>query len=141
MSFPDSFIEPGLELLTDLEVSELANRKPLDAKKALAFEIVKQIYGQSEAEKAKKEFERVFQKKDLPSEIPVVSVKEESLPLLDLVFTTKGIASRSEAKRLIAQSAIEVDGKILTDPNEEVKVSEDVVIRIGKTRFFKVKRK
>src|SRR3990167_3838404 len=42
MSFPDPFIEQGLELLTDLEVSELANRKTLDAKKALAFEIVQQ---------------------------------------------------------------------------------------------------
>jgi len=141
MSLPDSLIEPGVELLTDLQPEAIANKNPLDSKKALAFEIVKQIHGRTGAENARREFERVFQKKDLPSDMPIVSVKEESLPLLDLVFATKGIASRSESKRLIGQSAIEVNGKVMTDPNEEVRIKNDVVIRIGKTRFFKIKKK
>jgi len=142
MSLPDSLIEPGIELLTDLQPEVIANKSPLDSKKALAFEIVKQIHGRTGAENTKKEFERVFQKKDLPSDIPVVLVKEESLPLLDLVFATKAVASRSEAKRLILQGGIDVEEKTINDPTQEIAIpKEGIVIKVGKIKFVKVKSK
>ena len=144
MAFPDEAIAPGFELLTEVDMEGLEERvakNPMGQKKLLAFEVVKLLWGKAAAEKAKKEFEKVFQKKDLPSDITTIYIKEERLPLLDLVFATKGVSSRSDAKRLIAQSAVEVNESIMTDPNQEVEIGEEVVMRIGKTRFFKVKRK
>lgn len=142
MSLPDSLIEPGIELLTDLPLDYSKTTNPLNAKKALAFEIVKQVHGETRAEEAKMEFERVFQKKDRPSDIPVVLIKENSLPLLDLVFATKMIASRSEAKRLILQAGIDIEGQMADDPTQEIKIpKEGIVVRIGKIKFVKVKSK
>lgn len=144
MAFPDETIAPGFELLTEVNqegIEEKVAKDPMGQKKLLAFEMVKLLWGKTEAEKASSEFEKVFQKKDLPSDIPTIHIKEEKLPLLDLVFATKGVSSRSDAKRLIAQSAIEVNEKIVTDPNEEIEIGKEVVMRIGKTRFFRIKTK
>lgn len=141
MALPDSLIIPGIELMTDLPVPQGKIANPLELKKSMALEVTAQIHGRASALEAKREFEKVFQKRDIPSDIAVIKVKEESLPLLDLVFSTKAVSSRSEAKRLIAQMAIEVNSKVVSEPNSEISLKDGVIIRIGKVRFFKIEKK
>ncbi|MEK7281009.1 MAG: tyrosine--tRNA ligase, partial [Chloroflexota bacterium] len=82
---------------------------PMEVKKRLAGEIVAQFHGGKVAQKAQKEFEQVFQKRSLPQEVPVVVVGEGVNDLVSLLMAAKLVASRSEAKRQIAQGAVEVD--------------------------------
>lgn len=139
MSFPDEVIPLSFELLTELNLSgieEKAKKNPMGEKKRLAFEVVKFLWGTESAKKSQKEFEKTFQKRQTPELIQIIKITEKSLPLLDLVLATKLVTSRSEAKRLISQNAIDVDGKTISDTTREVILP--AVIKIGKTKFVKI---
>jgi len=111
-------------------------------KKRLAFEIVKLLWDEKIAAEAQGSFESTFQKKEIPKDIKTIFVKEPSLKLLDLVFATREVPSRSEAKRLISQNAIEIESKIYTNPAKDIKIPQSgIVIRIGKRIFIKIKNK
>ena len=142
MSFPDETITLGFELLTEvpLEVIEKeVSKNPMKAKKRLAFEIVKLLWGEIKAKVAQEAFENTFQNRELPDKIKEVKSDSESLPLLDLVFLTKVVASRSDAKRLILQKAIEINGKVCTNPIESIKIpTQGITLRLGKKKFVKV---
>jgi len=142
MSFPDEVVALGFELLTETDLSgieEKVNKNPMLEKKRLAFEVTKLLWGEDTAKKAEEAFEQTFQKREIPTEISTIKVKLDSLPLLDLVFSTKEVSSRSEAKRLISQKAIEIEGEVKSDPSEEIKVTrEGLVVKIGKKKFVKV---
>jgi len=144
MSFPDENIALGFELLTEVSLegmTEKIKQDPMGEKKRLAFEIVRFLWGESSAFKAQKAFENTFQKMGTPDDAPIVMLNEKSLPLLDLIFATKTISSRSEAKRLISQKAVEVGGKIILNPLEEIGIDKKgVIIKIGKKVFVKVFR-
>lgn len=145
MSFPDEVIELGFELLTEVELTglkEQVKNNPLDQKKRLASEIVKILWGKDQSEKAKQEFEKTFQKRGVPTKMTTILIKDSSLPLLDLVFLSRSVKSRSEAKRLILQKAVEINGKVFSEPSREIKIGEEgVVTKIGKTRFVKFQQK
>ncbi len=110
MSWPDEIISAGFELLTDLPFPK-AN--PREAKAQLAKEVIKICHNKKEAELAEKEFTRVFRDKELPTEIPKLTVKEGVLNILDLLVETKLCPSKSEAKRLVEQGGVEIDGEII----------------------------
>ncbi|MBI2066024.1 tyrosine--tRNA ligase [Candidatus Woesebacteria bacterium] len=139
MALPDNITEAGVELLTDLKASP---KNPFDAKKKLAFDVVRQVHGDKEAQNASNFFEKTFQKGETPKNLKVVTLKERALPLLDLVFATKEVPSRSEAKRLILQGGIDVEETTINDPTREMTIpKEGVVIKVGKMKFVKVKSK
>lgn len=141
MSFPDEVIHLGFELLTEVDLEGIEDeirQNPMKAKKHLAFEVVKLLWGESEAKSAQEAFENTFQKKETPTEIKEIKVKENTLALLDLVFATKLVESRSEAKRLIQQKAIDVDGSLKDDPTEQVEIGDGVTLKIGKSKFVKI---
>jgi tyrosyl-tRNA synthetase len=136
LALPDGLVSPGIELLTDLPTSY---KNPYDAKKLLAYEVVRQVHGLKQAKEAQEAFEQTFQKGKVPKNIKTVSANESRLPLLDLVFLTKEVSSRSEAKRLIIQKGIDVDGTTISDSTFEVALpKKGVVIKIGKIKFVKV---
>ncbi len=147
MSVPDELIIPYFRLLTDTPdakskeyegLLEDGKINPRDLKKQLAFEIVK-LYDSSEAaEKEKKEFEKIFEKKGLPSNIPAVKIGKETINILDLLTKTKLASSKSEAKRLVLQKGVQIDGKVHDDWKEEVKIKKDLIIQVGKRKFVKV---
>lgn len=145
MSFPDETITLAFELLTEVDIDGIAervNKDPLAEKKKLALEITSLLWGKNKANIAQENFEKTFQKHIAPSNMVEVKLTEESLPLLDLVFASKSVSSRSEAKRLINQKAIEVDGKVMTDPNENIEIPKSgLVIKIGKARFVRFRLK
>ncbi len=146
MSFPDEVIILGFELLTLVPlqtIKSLAKElSPMDLKKRLAFEIVKMYHSEKEAQKAQEEFEQVFQKRNLPQEnILVHEINSlENDDVLKILTESGLVSSRSEAKRLIAQGGVDVDGANIKELSE-VKMKDGSIIKVGKRKFLKIKIK
>jgi tyrosyl-tRNA synthetase len=147
MSIPDNLIISYFELLTNLPLSLIQQHKknlqfrkinPAVLKKELAFEIVKMYHSPEAAERAEKEFNRVFKEKELPSKIPGIKIKEKTLNILDLLVKTKLVLSKSEAKRLILQGGVKIDGKVQNDWQKIIKTKKGLIVQIGKRKFVKI---
>ena len=136
MSFPDEVIELGFELLTEVPlagIKEAIKRNPMAEKKRLAFEIVKLLWGEEKVIKAQNTFEETFQQRRPEFNIKVDAGKS----LIDTIadFTSKG--SKSEAKRLIKQKAVDVNGKVIEDSSYTVQAGDE--IKVGSRTFLKAK--
>lgn len=147
MSFPDRVIPLAFELLTTLPLQQIEQQKralklkkvnPMDFKKQLAFEIVKMYHGEKEAKNAEKEFERVFQKRKLPTKIKSVKLKAKNWNIVDLLVETRLCQSRSEAKRLIKQGGVEINKSRISNIKYQISVKDGMIIRAGKRRFAKL---
>lgn len=143
MAWPDEMIVPGFTLLTDVsleEVQKSQKQNPMALKKKLAKEIVTQLHSEKEALEAEKEFKRVFQKRELPSQVPTLKIQVKgSIPVTDLLFNLKLASSKSEAKRLVNQGAVEINEQKVKDPSEKKTLENGDVIRVGKRKIIKVK--
>ncbi len=144
MSLKDELIEDYLKLCTRLPLTEIEQMKkemtnPRDLKTALAKEIVKMYHGEKAAAKAGEEFNKVFQKKGLPSRMPQWQAVKEEYPILDLLFESGLTPSKAEAKRMVAGKAVEINGQLKTDWQERIKIENDMVIQVGKRKFVRVK--
>ncbi len=112
---------------------------PMEAKKRLAAELVDRFCGPGEGAKARAEFERVFSKKVMPTEIPAAKVSWEGgqMKLARIIALAGAAKSNSEARRLIQQGAVEVNEAAVTDIDAELSPAE-YVLRVGKKRFVRV---
>jgi tyrosyl-tRNA synthetase len=138
MALPDSVLKAGLELLTDLPY-ENANENPMQNKKDLALSVVEQIHGEKAAKDAEGFFKNTFQKGDLPDNVETITVNSDKLSLIEAVSETNLVESKSQAKRLISESAVEIDGEKLTDPTKTIQITKDgIIVKIGKARFAKL---
>ena len=146
MSWPDSLIVPGFELCTDLSMEEIDKIKkqknnPRDDKARLAREIVSIHYSKSLAEKAEKEFNRLFREGKKPTDIPGFKANE-GVTSTSTVLIEAGLApSRSAADRLIEQGAIdiEIDGVLIKKYKKpEIVKKKGMIIRAGKRKFKKL---
>jgi len=88
--------------------------------------------------KAEKEFERVFKEKKLPSKIPGVKIKEEKLNILEFLVKTKLASSKSEAKRLILQKGVKINGIVKENWQEIIETKKGMIIQVGKRKFVKL---
>jgi tyrosyl-tRNA synthetase len=138
MSIPDTLIEKYLRLVSGLEGGELdavLAMKPRDAKAALARQLVKRLHGEEAAARAEADFESKFRKREVPEEIPEF---ETGFPIrLIEAMVKSGLAkSNAEAKRLIEQRGVKVDGTVVTgdDPLQP----GSVVVQVGKRRWVRV---
>jgi tyrosyl-tRNA synthetase len=143
MSLPDNLILQYFELVTDLTLDEIKKlpikEKPRDTKMKLAREVVKIYHGTTASKTAEENFVSVFQKHEKPEAAPVVKVKMKSGKLIDLLMETKLFSSKSEARRVIEERGVKVDGKVITDPSAEVKIGKSgVLIQKGKRHFVKI---
>lgn len=148
MSIPDHLMNDYLVLLTDvpeMEISELNQQiaaqrlNPMEVKKRLAREIVTQFHGKSAADEADAYFTRVFQKHDIPEDIAEMVITTGQADLIGLLLQAGFAKSRSEAKRLLAQRAVEIDGITVTEEN--VTVRNGSILRAGKRRFIRLVNK
>jgi len=148
MSMPDELIIPYLELLTDIPLSLIRKYKkelkakrinPMELKEKLAQEIVKMYHSKRKAEKAVKEFKRIFKEKKSPSKIPKIVIKEKNLNILDLLVRTKLASSKSEAKRLILQRGVKIDGVLQKDWEKVVKIKKGKIVQVGRRKFAKLR--
>jgi tyrosyl-tRNA synthetase len=148
MSIPDTLIWDWLLLLTDLPEEEIASRRrgvaegalhPKTVKQELARILVATYYGDREARQAEEEFERVFAAGGTPDELPEI-VLQGALPVARLV-TRAGLApSANEARRLVQQGAVSLDGERIEDPTREIAPrGEPFLLKVGKRRFARVR--
>jgi len=146
MSFPDEVIIDAFKLLTlmpEEEIEKTAGEiekgaNPMTAKKRLAFEIVKLVKGEKEAQKAEKEFERVFEKEKVPEKIKEVKIEKKEMSAAESLVKTGLCSSRSEAKRMVEQGAVKIDGERIKKWTDKVKPKEGMVVQVGKRKFVKV---
>jgi len=145
MSIQDELVPKYYKLLIlnkDYEIAsveEEMKRNPRDVKAKLAFEVVKIFHGEEEARKAEEEFVRIFREKKAPQDIETFEVPREGMSILDLLVKSKLVKSRSEARRLLRQNAIKLNGEKLTDEKKIILVDESSkVLKVGKRRFLKL---
>ncbi|OGD86199.1 tyrosine--tRNA ligase [Candidatus Curtissbacteria bacterium RBG_16_39_7] len=137
MALPDDAMPSFFELLTDLEPGNFENLLPLEAKKLLAKEILKQLFAQSQVGAAQREFESVFQKRGTPTTMTVFKANDKTYSVVEVLAKSESVSSRSQAKRLVEQGAIEIDGKVVKSSQEKVG-NREIVIKIGKRKFLKI---
>ncbi len=147
MAWPDSVLVLGLELLTDVslkEIKEIAAKlqsgrvNPRDIKAKLAREVITLFSNSISAGKAEKEFNKVFKENKLPSKIPVATIREKTLSILDLLVKTGLSNSKSEAKRLVLQRGVKIAGTIQDDWQKIIDISPGLIIQIGKRKICKI---
>lgn len=147
MSLSDIFIIKYFVLCTDVSLERIKKMEkdlssniinPRDLKIDLAREIVSFYHNKIDAKKAENEFIRVFQKKEMPSKVFQIKIKEKSLNILDILIRTKLVSSKSEAKRLIFQKGVKIDKKIKEDWKENIFIKKELILQIGKRKFIKI---
>ena len=152
MSIPDYLIIDYFELVTDVPDEEIAEFKkqlnthsvnPINIKKRLSNEIVTCFYGNKAASEAEEYFTKVFQKREIPSEIPeyvfTTSYTKDKLYHIDIAPTLleEGLVkSNSELKRLLTQGAIELDGEKIS--SSLIEAHSGSILKIGRRRFVKI---
>ncbi len=145
MSVSDRLMWKYYELLTDISLREISDMKdnmhPMDAKAKLAREIVTTYHSKKEAEKAEKEFERVFKAGGVPEDIKIYTTRgDQKVWIVELLEKQNLVSSRSEARRLIRQGAVKIDGNRVSDENLKFNPKNNSVIQVGKRRFLKIKK-
>ena len=144
MSINDDLILKYFEYATTIPMAEIANiekelksANPRDIKIRLATEIVTLYHGQTEALRAAAEFEKVFSKKEKPTDIPKHKVKSSNI--VDVIVETKLAASKSEAKRLIEQGGVMFNDKKVDDVNFRIQpLVGSPILQVGKRKFVKL---
>ena len=143
MTLRDEFVGQYFELAADVpkkEVKDLERKlSPRDFKAQLAKEIVTLYHGVKKAEQAEKEFVRVFQKKQLPSRIQKAKVSRQGPLSLYKVIAELFAISRSEARRVIEQGGVKIDGTLQKDPSLVLKLRPGMVIQVGKRRTLQIR--
>ncbi|MEE2885207.1 MAG: tyrosine--tRNA ligase [Chloroflexota bacterium] len=153
MSLPDSMIIEYLENVTDIPEGELSDARvalkdnsgdPMELKKRLARELVQQFHGESEALRAQDYFERTVQRRELPQgteDYKIYSITEASEKKLTKILVDTGLAvSTSDARRIIAQGGIELNGNKLPSEVIKLELNPGDVMRVGRRGFLKIVR-
>ncbi len=154
MSISDELMVDYFRLATDLDpevISSIAggleqgNLHPAQVKRRLASEIVALYWGEDKALEAQEHFDRVFKLKEIPEDVTEVAyegqVTDGKVWLPHLLVEMKLAKSTSEARRLVLQKGVKLNGDILEDPDAEmpVKVLDGALIQKGKRHFVRVK--
>ena len=120
------------------EIKEIMKQNPKDAKMRLALEVTKIFHGEKKAIGAENNFIKVFQEKKQPDEIESFIVKKNKISIIDLLVKSKLAQSKSEAKRLIKQGGIKINGKTILEEKELEIGAKRTVIQRGKRMFKEI---
>ena len=146
MSIPDELIYKYYSVALDLEESKLLSIKeklddkstnPRDIKRDLARELVQMYYGEKKSQGAQAHFEKVIVNKENPDEMNEFKVKNETT-IVDLLLDSGLAPSKGEAKRLIKQGAVKIDGVKIDKLDYQLHSNENKIIKAGKRRFLKI---
>ncbi len=144
MSIPDALMSNYFTLLTDMSESKIrdmvdpAKTHPRKAKAQLGRMIVTQYYDAQAGQAASDEFDRVFAAKENPTDMPEVPVSCDKMGIRELLTSSGFAASGGEARRLIEQNAVTIDGEKVNKIDAVVELRSGQVLRVGKRRFGKI---
>ncbi|MGH9339834.1 MAG: tyrosine--tRNA ligase [Acidobacteriota bacterium] len=151
MSISDDLMRRYYELLTDLSYEAIKDlqeqvrgerRHPMEVKSELAFRIVSDFHSEGAAREAQAHFQRVFQKREDPEDMPEFRIgsRGASLALADVIFQLDFAPSKSEARRLIRQGGVSIDGNKVGNPGMALRPDQpDFVLRVGKRKFGRIR--
>ena len=146
MRVPDELIIKYFTLATNVSSNEIAEfekrlkegENPMILKKQLGKELIKIYHNEEEAEKAEQGFIAVFSKNELPDDIELKKVGSSKMNIIDLIIENDMAKSKSEARRLIEQGGVKIDGEKITDTNLILDLKEEKLLQVGKRKFLKV---
>ena len=147
MAIPDEVIISCFTHWTEIPLTEInqisrgiksKKLNPKQAKSILAKEVVTIYHNKSQADKAEKEFNKVFKEKQLPSDIKSVKIKEKQINILDLLVKTKLTSSKGEARRTIVQGGVKIDNTVEKDWKKIIAIKSKMIIQVGKRKFIKI---
>jgi len=139
MSISDDLMIRYYELLTDFDLSEIKTMHPRDAKVKLGLELVARFYTREDADRVGEEFDSVFSKKQLPSDLPEVTIQGNQITLTKLMAEYELVASLSEARRMIVQGGVSIDGEKISDTAHVIENITECLVKVGKRKFLQVK--
>ena len=144
LSIPDDLIIKYFEYCTrvlDFETIKLdfekGNANPRDLKRRLAREIVEIYHTKQKAFKAEEDFDNLFIKKDIPDNIPEITLEEDS-KLLDIMLNHAMVTSKGEGKRMIKQGGVKLNDVKISDINTNVSKGSESILKVGKRKFLKI---
>jgi tyrosyl-tRNA synthetase len=149
MSIPDHAMLDYYTLVTRFGPDQVAavergladgSLHPMEAKMQLAREIVSIFHSDEAAAQAEAHFKRVFRKGELPSEMPTHRPSASELNIVDLLVATDLAKSKSEARRLIGQGGVRLDGEKVDSIEEMVSIQDGMILQVGKRRFVRLVR-
>lgn len=147
MSIKDDLILRYMNLVTDMPLGEIDmvridlenGMNPRDAKRLLAKKLVTRYYGEEIAEQSVNNFQKQFVKKEVPDEMKEVLLMDKDWQIVELISQVGLVKSKSEARRLIEQGGVRVDGAVMGDREAFIRPIEGMIIQVGKRKFARVK--
>ena len=151
LSIPDSLIYNYYELATDISNEELFDLRkqlndqqvnPRDLKRKLAKIIVKMYHSENAAVEAEAEFDKIFIRKEIPDEIPEITLDkgETEIGILELLVKVNFASSKGEARRLVVQGGVTIDGNKVDDISANIALDKELILKVGKRKFIKLKK-
>jgi tyrosyl-tRNA synthetase len=146
MRLPDQAMSNHMNLVTRWTPAEIAaieadlaagQLHPRDAKMRLAWEITSIFHGDGAADEAEAQFRRVFQQRQLPDDMPEQDLSAPT-NVVDLLVLTGLARSKSEARRLVQQGGVRLDGERIADITHEVALKGEAVMQVGRRRFVRL---
>lgn len=147
LSIPDNLIYTYFELATNISNNRLEelrtqlndkNINPRDLKRELARTLVTMYHNQEAAESAQKEFDNIFINKGLPDEIEEFSIgNNQEINILDLIVSVNFAPSKAEARRLVQQGGVSIDGEKISDFKQIIFLKSGMILKVGKRKFIK----
>lgn len=146
LSIPDNLIYDYFLLTTDVSDDQLKKIKkqievhPRDAKRLLARTLVELYWSKEAAQKAEEEFDRIFVKKEIPDVLEEFQINsnQKEINIIELLTLTKLVSSKSEARRMIEQGGVSIDGVKIEEINKIVHITRDFILKVGKRKFLKI---
>jgi len=138
MSVSDETMWEYYRLLTDCNIDEAKALHPKEAKLRLAAEIVRFYHGEAAAAHERAEFDRVFSQNQLPADMPVMNAAAGEVDLVEAITAMKLVPSKNEARRLFQQGAVSYAESGEAIKEFKIKVSGEIVLKIGKRKFLKI---
>ncbi len=148
MSIPDELMKKYFELATDTPMEEVAKflsdgTHPKQVKMELGKAMVARYHSIELANKAAEEFDSVFKDRNLPSDMPTVNISKSDLKdgkiwIVDLMRQCDFAKTNGDAKRLVTQGGVSIDGDKISDPTAQIEPESEMILKVGKRRFAKI---
>ena len=146
LSIPDEIILSWYTLAVDVDQNKLKeieeklndpSTNPMNIKRDLARQIVASYFDKEKAIEAESNFNNITVSKGIPEDIQEYKLKEEML-LVNIIYDSGLLPSKSEARRMIKQSAVRIDGDVIHEINLELMPGDTRILKVGKRRFLKI---